>query len=350
MIDVAEFIAPARRHGRGGRHLVSGVALLAALGAAAAPPLAWAEDAAGESSASGDHTLSEVVITASRRQSNAISTPIDISALNGADLAREGVTNFHDLSRVVPGLVYNSVSLRDGGATNSFILHGLNLDSVNGNGGDTPLATVPAVSVYFDETPTFVNVHLADVQRVEVLRGPQATLYGGSSIAGTVRVLFNQPDLTRNSFELSGETGWTDHADGPNYTFDGVVNKPITDNLGLRIAGGYTFANGFISAPYLYTLGANGVPILATPGDVVHSLPVPTSARNVDNGDLAYVRPMLLYKKDDLKVLVTYQHQYEHSDGPEIQTPPCPSRTTASTRRFRPSSSPTRPATSSGNP
>jgi outer membrane receptor protein involved in Fe transport len=302
--------------------LVSAIALIAALEAAASPRPARAADADGAPAAGGEHTLSEVVVTASRRQSNAISTPIDISALNADDLAREGVSNFHDLSRVVPGLVYNSVSLRDGGATNSFILHGLNLDSVNGNGGDTPLATVPAVSVYFDETPTFVNVHLADVQRVEVLRGPQATLYGGSSIGGTVRVLFNQPDLTRTSAEISGETSWTDHAGGPNYTVDGVINRPFNDELGLRVAAGYTFANGFISAPYLYQVNAQGVPILANPGDVVHSLPVSTSRGDVDDGDLAYVRPMLLYKKDRLKVLVTYQHQYEHSDGPDQDSYP----------------------------
>jgi outer membrane receptor protein involved in Fe transport len=302
--------------------MVSGAALLAALGMGVLPLAALAAAADGAAPAAGDHVLSEVVVTASRRQSNAISTPIDISAFTGADLARSGVATFQDLGRVVPGLVYNSASLRDGGATNSFILHGLNLDSVNGNGGDTPLATAPAVSVYFDETPTFVNVHLADVQRVEVLRGPQATLFGGSSIAGTVRVLFNQPDLTRTSAEISGETGWTDHANGPNYTVDGVINRPINDELGLRIAAGYTFANGFINAPYLYQVNAQGVPLLATPGDVVHSLPLSTSRNDVDDGKLAYVRPMLLFKKDKLKVLVTYQHQYEHSDGPDQDSYP----------------------------
>ena len=296
--------------------------MLAALDMAASTSPARAQAASGQSPANVNQ-LSEVVVTASRRTSNAISTPIDISALNGADLVRTGVKDFHDLTRVVPGLVYNSVSIRDGGATNSFILHGLNLDPVSGNGGDTPLATQAPVAVYFDETPIFVNVHMADVQRVEVLRGPQASLYGDSSIAGTVRVLFNQPNLSRTGAEISGDTGWTAHATGPNYSADAVINKPlINDYLGLRLAAGYTFDNGFINAPYLYKRDSGGVAVLANPSDVAGSLPVPTSKKDVDDGELAYIRPMLLFQDNSFKALLTYQHQYEHSTGPDQDSYP----------------------------
>jgi iron complex outermembrane receptor protein len=299
------------------QNLVSGAVLLAALGtgvtahAAEAPPTA----------SNGGSMLSEVVVTASRRQSTAISTPIDISALTSSDLQRQGVKDFHDLTRVVPGLVYNASGIRTGGATNSFILHGLNLDDVN-NGGDTPLPTYPPVTVYVDETPTFINLHLADVERVEVLRGPQATLYGDASIAGTVRVLFNQPDLNKDSAEISTDTGYTYHATGPNYSVDAVINHPITDYLGFRVAAGYTFENGFIDAPHMFALDSHGAPLLADPSDPVHSIPVQTSRKDVDDADQYYVRPMLLYKKDNLKVLLTYQHQHEWSQGPDQDSYP----------------------------
>ncbi|MGA0603224.1 TonB-dependent receptor [Caulobacter sp. KR2-114] len=307
------------------RNLVSALALLAALDVAAAPRAAHAAQAAADAAAtdsSGGGMLSEVVITAERRTSTALATPIDISAVTGQDLANAGVKDFHDLTRVVPGLVYNSVGIRDGGATNSFILHGLNLDSVSGNGGDTPLSTQPAVSVYVDETPTFVNLHLADVQRVEVLRGPQATLYGDASIAGTVRVLFNRPDLTKTAANVSADVGYTNNATGPNYSVDAMFNQPLGEHVGFRLATGYTFENGFINAPYLYKLDANGAPILANPADPVHSLPVATSKKDVDDADLWYVRPMLLVDAGKLNVLFTYQHQHEYSQGPDQDSYP----------------------------
>jgi iron complex outermembrane receptor protein len=293
---------------------VSSLALLTAFAAAAMAHAADASGAAEAEAGSDPSTLSELVVTASRRTSTALTTPMNISAVTGADLIREGVTDFRDLTRTVPGLVYNSNGIRNGGATNSFVLHGLNLDDVS-NSGDQPLPTVAPVSVYLNETPSFVNLHLADVERVEVLRGPQATLYGDASIAGTVRVLFNQPDLTRASASLSGETSWTKHAGDPNLTFDGVINKPITDEFGFRLAAGYTREAGYIDAPHMFQVDARGAPVLADPSDPVHSLPLSTSENDVNSAELWYARPMFLFKHDNLKVLVTYQHQYEHASG-----------------------------------
>ena len=304
------------------RCAVSSLALLTALAAAAAAHAAEASSAAESGAASSEPSvLSELVVTASRRQTTALQTPINISAVTGADLTRQGVQDFRDLTRTVPGLVYNSNSIRNGGATNSFVLHGLNLDDVS-NSGDQPLPTVAPVSVYLNETPSFVNLHLADVERVEVLRGPQATLYGDASIAGTVRVLFNEPDLTRTSASLNGETSWTRKAGQPNYTFDGVINRPITDELGFRLAAGYTYAAAYIDAPHMFQLDASGKPLLADPSDPVHSLPLSTAEKDVNDAKLWYARPMFLFKHDALKILVTYQHQYEHASGADEDSYP----------------------------
>lgn len=305
---------------------VSALALLAALDVSFSAPAVFAADAApaapaADADSSGGHALSEVVVTAARRSATALATPINISAVTGDDLARSGVQDFRDLSRVVPGLIYNGTSLRNGGATNSFIIHGLNLEDV-ANSGDEPLPTLAPVSVYLGETPTFVNVHLADVQRVEVLRGPQATLYGDASIAGTVRILPNEPDPSKFSAELSGSTGWTKHANGPNYQADGVINVPLGADAAVRVAAGYEFENGFINAPHMFQLDSSGVPVLANPADPVHSLPVSVSKNDIDNSQLAYVRPMFLYKKEAFKFLLTYQHQHEHADGDSIDSYP----------------------------
>ena len=303
------------------RCAVSSLALLTALGASA---VAHAADASGATEAGSPEqisTLSELVVTASRRESTTLTTPINISAVTGADLTRAGVQDFSALSRTVPGLIYNSNGVRNGGATNSFVLHGLNLDDVS-NSGDQPLPTVAPVSVYLNETPSFVNLHLADVQRVEVLRGPQATLYGDASIAGTVRVLFNEPDLTKASASFSGDGSYTKHARDPNFTFDTVLNKPITDDFGVRLAAGYSRDAGYIDAPHMFQYTASGQPVLADPSDPVHSLPATTSAKDVNSAKLWYVRPMLLFKQDKLKVLVTYQHQYEHAEGEDEDSYP----------------------------
>lgn len=290
-----------------------------------APTAAYAQSTAAATSPAGPDDQGgmsggDIVVTASRRETTTLSTPINISAISGDDLSKKGVTNFQELSRAVAGLVYNGASIRDGGAA-SFIIHGLNLEAVSGS-GERPPATIAPVSVYLGETPAFVNIHLADIKRVEVLRGPQATLYGNASIAGTLRVLFNEPDPSGFSADVSGDLGWTHHASGPNYSLNGVVNQPLAPNLALRIAGGYTFAHGFINAPYLYALDDSGVPLIADPSDLARSLPVPTSKKNVNNSDISYIRGMLKFEEGPLKLLLTYQHQHEYSDGPDQDSYP----------------------------
>lgn len=264
--------------------------------------------------------LGDIVVTASRRETTTLSTPLNMSAIGGDELAERGVSNFQDLSRNVAGLIFNGASIRDSGPT-SLIIHGLNLDGVGG-GGDSPDATIAPVSVYVGETPVFANIHLADVQRIEVLRGPQATLYGNASIAGTLRVLFNEPDPDRFTVDVSGDVGATAHAGGLNYTYDSAVNVPLTSNLAVRVAAGYTFAHGFIDAPALYTLDPNGKPVLADPSDPVTSLPVPRSMKNINDGELGYARAMLKYDDGTFSVLATYQHQFENSDGPDQDSYP----------------------------
>jgi outer membrane receptor protein involved in Fe transport len=282
--------------------------------------------------------LGDIVVTASRRQTTTLSTPINISAIGGDELEKRGVTNFQDLGRAIAGLVYNSASIRDGGPS-SFIIHGLNLDAVS-SGGERPQATIAPVSVYVGETPVFINLHLADIKRIEVLRGPQATLYGNASIAGTLRVLFNEPDPEKFTSEASANVGWTEHASEPNSSIDAAVNVPLASNLALRVAGGYTNVQGYINAPAFYQLNSAGKPVLADPSDLVHSLPVPTSRKDINDSELAYGRAMLKYEDGSLRLLATYQHQYEHSDNPDQDSYPGASGPSAFSSTGGPVSSP----------
>src|ERR1035438_2271259 len=213
---------------------------------------AYAEDAVADSNNPGTTgsraaqpaNLDEIIVTATRRAESVLNVPYNISATTEQQLDAGGVTDFSKLAQVVPGLVYNGGGIREGGSQNGFILRGLNTDRTSTS--DTPSLTVAPVSVYIDDTPVFANLHLTDIARVEVLRGPQGTLYGNGSVGGTIRFIYNEPDPSAFSGQIQVDTSHTNHADGENYTLDGIVNIPLADALALRISGGHTFENGFI--------------------------------------------------------------------------------------------------------
>ena len=262
--------------------------------------------------------LQDVYVTATRRAESALSVPYNISATTEQQLENAGVTDFSKLAEVVPGLVYNGGGIREGGTQNGFILRGLNTDRTSTS--DLPSLTVAPVAVYIDDTPIFTNLHLTDIARVEVLRGPQGTLYGNGSLGGTIRFLFNEPDPRAFMTRAQAEASETDHAGGPNYTLDGVLNAPITDSLALRMSGGHAFVHGFINARNLYVLDGSGMPILQKSTDVLNSLPVTTAQNDVDDADTSYLHVALGYKRDGLKVLLSFHHQEETASGQSSDT------------------------------
>lgn len=297
------------------RDAVSALALLACLDLTLMTTAAKADEADSVS------MIDELVVTASRREESVLTTPINMSAVGGEQLARAGLTDFAELTRMIPGIAFNGGGIRTAGGTNNFVIRGLNVDN-SASSGDAPLITVPTVTTYLGETPAFVNLHLADIQRVEVLRGPQGTLYGSSSIGGTIRFLFNEPDTSAYAAELTADLSKTKAASGANYTLEGVANLPINENVAVRIAAGHVFQHGFIDAPYLYALDAQGLPILADPAHPESSLPTSTSAKDVDDAQLTYVRPSILFKGENLKLLFTFQHQKEKADGTSVDSYP----------------------------
>ncbi len=188
--------------------------------------------------------LEEVVVSAEKRQSTVQETPISITAITGEDLEARGLTNLVAVSRDTPGMSFRSA----GPGQTEFEIRG-----VSSTGG-----SVGTVGFYLDETPftppsfgaigkVVIDPNLYDLQSVEVLRGPQGTLYGAGSMGGTIRVLTHQPDLGR--LDASADvTGSGTAGGGFNRSADLMLNIPlIGDAIALRLVGSSEFRDGWLN-------------------------------------------------------------------------------------------------------
>jgi iron complex outermembrane receptor protein len=187
--------------------------------------------------------LAEIIVTAQKREQNLQEVPLSVAAFSGETLAETGVQDFSSLAARIPGVALNSA----GPGRSSYSIRGI--ASIGGN--------APTTGVYVDEAPILpsggdganasIDPDLFDLARVEVLRGPQGTLYGSSSMGGTVRLITNQPNLTVTEGAVRTEGSGTQHGSG-NFRFDGMFNAPlIDDRVALRIVGTYKDFSGFIN-------------------------------------------------------------------------------------------------------
>ncbi|MBV8397493.1 MAG: Plug domain-containing protein, partial [Acetobacteraceae bacterium] len=164
----------------------------AACAAALAASRAASADTAAET---GDSpALQEVVVTANRREESVLTVPYNISAISAQQIEAAGLKDLQSLTRMVPGLVSADLGPRVNSTNSNFIIRGLNA-SDQGSNYFGPNLAVPLVSTYIDDVPLFVNYNLTDIERVEVLRGPQGTLYGSGAVGGTVKLIRHKPDL-----------------------------------------------------------------------------------------------------------------------------------------------------------
>ena len=257
--------------------------------------------------------VEEIIVTATRRSVSVSDIPYNISAVGEADIANAGVTDLQSLTRLIPGLVNPDLGPRASNTSGTLTIRGLNASAVNVH--DQAIAA-PLVSTYVDETPLFVNIKLTDIARVEVLRGPQGTLYGSGSVGGTVRLIHNKPDPTATEITLSTRASETANAANPSAAFDAVVNLPITETLAFRGSGGYEKFSGFTDAASLAVVDSHQQPVLVNPGDPVNSPQAFTRRRGIDSASTGYARGALLWKANDaLEFTVSYQHQLDQSDG-----------------------------------
>src|SRR5215472_672193 len=161
-------------------------AVLSALYGSAAP-------AADEAPASGSGALQEIVVTATRRSESAQNVPISITAISGRTLEQAGVADKVDLGHFLAGVNVTDKGAFGGVNGSTLIIRGLNSDSTSGEFIQSSPIVQP-VATYVDDTPVFFNLRLQDLERVEILRGPQGTLYGSGSLGGTIRFVQNAPD------------------------------------------------------------------------------------------------------------------------------------------------------------
>ena len=273
--------------------------------AVASMPFASTANAQEGAERRGTHDLEEIVVTATRRESTVFDVPYSISVLTGEAMERSGVQDLSDLVRAVPGIAYLEQGPRVANNNSYIILRGLNATSQSG-AGDTPFLAEPVVSTYFGNIPIFANFQTADLNRVEVLRGPQGTLYGSGSLGGTIRFIPNEPSTENTTFEVSAELSSTNESGEPNYNLQAIFNQPMSDSSALRLVAGYRQLGGFIDYDGRVEPDANGYPI------PVGEFGWETKPRQEDGNDSTdwFVRAMASFDvSDNTSLLFTWQHQ-----------------------------------------
>ena len=296
----------------GGRHSEGALLLRPPSLVAAAIAAILASNAQGQER--GVQGLEEVVVTATRREQSVLEIPINISVTSGEDLQRLAVRDLAGIANHVPGLVVTDGGVRSNGTNNSFIIRGINAGGVGGGGFQNLLT--PSVSTYVDETPMFANLRLTDIARVEVLRGPQGTLYGAGSVGGTLRLIQNQPDTRDTAFRVTAEGGTLAHSDDLDYRVDVLANLPISDRAAVRFSAGYEQLAGFIDARSSVVVDADRVPVLANPANPVGSGFRTEQIKDLDSSETWFARASALYEfSDSARIVLAYQHQDEKSGG-----------------------------------
>jgi iron complex outermembrane receptor protein len=187
-------------------------------------------------------TLDEVVVTAQKRSEDLQKVPISLQVLSGKDLEQHNVTDFDDFAKLLPSVSYQS--LGPGQAQVYFRGIASGADGLHAG-------SLPATGVYLDEIPVTtigntLDVHIYDMERVEALAGPQGTLYGASSLSGTIRLITNKPDP--GAFSAGYDVKADDYGPGaPGGEFEGYVNIPLTDNMAVRLVGFYDYQGGYVN-------------------------------------------------------------------------------------------------------
>lgn len=227
----------------------------------AVPGVAHAQAAAPVQSAdagpAANTGVEEIVVTASKRAESLQNVPISIQALSTAKLEQLKVTSFNDYAKYLPSLSFQSV----GPGTAKVYFRGV---ATGGDGNHS--GPLPSVGIYLDEQPITtiqgaLDIHVYDIARVEALAGPQGTLYGASSEAGTVRIITNQPDPSKFSASYNFEANTV--AQGSlGYIAEGYVNQPLGHHAAIRLVGWYQKDAGYIdNVPGTRTYPSSGITI-----------------------------------------------------------------------------------------
>jgi iron complex outermembrane receptor protein len=286
------------------RRLPSSCCLTAAVIAAMIGGHAGAQEAKPQAAPT---ELQEIIVTATKRESTVHDTPVSITAITGQNIAERGVTDLDTLAQSVPGLALKS----SGPGQTEFEMRGL--AAVGGNSA--------VVGFYLDDIPlsasagafngrVVIDPNLYDLNRVEVLRGPQGTLYGSSSMGGTIKVIPNAPDPSNFDASAQGTFSGTDGG-GANYAENGMVNLPLGSTAALRLVASQAHTSGWLDRIVIangeFPLETNN---LTTRGDLL-AAPVAKDYSDVNDENLTSARASLLWhpvERLDVNTMFFYQN------------------------------------------
>jgi iron complex outermembrane recepter protein len=278
------------------------------------------KNAAAQSAASSESTtLEAIVITATKRPTTVQTTPISITAVTGSQMASRGLTDLDSLITSVP-----SLAVRNSGVpgNDEFEIRGLNSQGGNTSMvglylGDIPLSA-PATSEF---GKIEIDPATYDLNRVEVLRGPQGTLYGSSSMGGTIRLIPNAPKLS--SFEASTEEVVSDTVSGGsiNHGENGMVNIPLGDTAAVRVVGSFTNASGWIQQRAIQdgavSVDPGAYPDVSRPSDF-YSAPLQESLSGINTTSVEQIRAEFLWQPiDHLKISPMAMYESTYAGGPD---------------------------------
>ncbi len=224
----------------------------------------------GGGESSGSEKLEEIIVTATKREEMLQDIPMSVAVIDNEAIERRGLIGMEDYLRSVPGV--NQID--NGAFSNAIVIRGISTSPEFENFGSGA-----TVATYFDETPITgvaglrggnIDVRPVDIERIEVLRGPQGTAYGSGSLGGAMRIIPAKPDLTGFGARLAGSYSETGGAGSENSMVQGMLNVPVaTDKLAVRAVGYRYDESGFyrniagddpatLAAAQLYGLDIHG--------------------------------------------------------------------------------------------
>lgn len=280
-------------------NLVARAVALSAIGGAVVSPT-FAQDA-------GLNEIEEIIVTATRRAGSIQDVPINIAAIDSQRLEQQGFGDISDVLKFVPGI--NAVD-QGGRNGNVIIVRGINADPLGQGSGNDIGSTV---ATYLGEIPLALDLRITDLERVEVLLGPQGTLYGAGTLSGAIRYIPKKPHTENTEFVVRGDVFKNVESDDFSSDFGATVNLPLSDTFSFRASVDRLDDAGFIDQPFV--VREIGVSNPNAPRGSSEFNP----AEDVNTQESVTGRAALRWQPNDaIDVLATYTVQDEENGGRTI--------------------------------
>lgn len=289
---------------------------LAATGAAVAQQVDN-EDEANQQQVSQVSPRETISVTATRRETSVQEVPYNISAVSGDSIKSRNLLDSSELLRSIPGIALVDRGFRNAGTVNTARIRGINVDG--GGLGDFAVAAQSTLSTYVNETPLFANFLLQDLERVEVLRGPQGTLYGNGALSGTVRYITRKPELDEFSGNVGASVSNTDASDGVSWAAEATLNVPLSNKAAVRITGARLDYAGLTDYVNVYVRDDENLPL--APDGVLAPTAAFEEVEDADWVEVWFVRGSVYVEPTEwLDLTLTYAYQTDDVGGRRAQT------------------------------